>query len=150
MNDVGMFFSNAVLSAALISWLIAQVLKVVILLVMTRRLDLTRLLGAGGMPSSHAAVVVSLAMAVGFTGGFDTPLFAVATVFALVVMYDAAGVRRAAGVQARLLNRIVHEVIEEGKKPDYEVLKELLGHTPVEVLAGAVVGIMVAAWMAAA
>lgn len=147
MNDLEMFFSNAVLGAALLAWVIAQALKVVILLVMTRRLDLTRMLGAGGMPSSHAAIVVALAMAIGFSQGFDTPLFAMASVFALVVMYDAAGVRRAAGVQARLLNRIVHELIEEGKKPDYEVLKELLGHTPVEVFAGAVVGAMVAAWV---
>lgn len=147
MHDLEMLFDNRVLGTALFAWLIAQVLKVIILLITTRKLDLTRMIGSGGMPSSHAAIVVSLAFAVGFSQGFDTPLFAMATVFALVVMYDAAGVRRAAGAQARLLNRIVTDLIEEGKKPRYEVLKELLGHTPVEVFAGAVLGAFVAAWV---
>lgn len=146
MNDLEALFQNRVLGTALLGWIIAQVLKVVVLLITMRRLDLTRLTGSGGMPSSHAAVVVSLAMGIGFTEGFDTALFALSAVFALVVMYDAAGVRRAAGVQARLLNRIVIDLIEEGKKPRYEVLKELLGHTPVEVFAGAVVGAMTAVW----
>lgn len=146
MNDLDALFQNRVLGTALLGWIIAQVLKVVVLLITMRRLDLTRLTGSGGMPSSHAAFVVSLAMGIGFTEGFDTALFALSAVFALVVMYDAAGVRRAAGVQARLLNRIVIDLIEEGKKPRYEVLKELLGHTPVEVFAGAVVGAMTAVW----
>lgn len=147
MRDLELLFDNAVLGVAVLSWAVAQILKVIILLITTRKLDLTRLIGSGGMPSSHAAFVVSLGMGIGFSQGFDTALFALAAVFALVVMYDAAGVRRAAGIQARLLNRIVTEMIEEGKKPDYEVLKELLGHTPVEVFAGAMLGAMIAAWL---
>lgn len=146
MSDLDALFNNRVLGTAMLAWAIAQVLKVVVLLITRRRLDLTRLTGSGGMPSSHAAFVVSLAMGIGVTEGFDTPLFAMATVFALVVMYDAAGVRRAVGIQARLLNSVVIDLIEEGKKPRYEVLKELLGHTPVEVFAGAVVGAMTAVW----
>lgn len=147
MHDFEMLFSNRVLGVAMLAWLIAQVLKVIILLIVTRRLDLTRMIGSGGMPSSHAAFVVSLTFAIGFTTGFETALFALSAVFALVVMYDAAGVRRAAGIQAKMVNRIVTELIEEGKKPDYEILKELLGHTPVEVFAGAVLGAFVAAWL---
>lgn len=147
MNDIAMLFENKVLGVALLSWLIAQVLKVIILLITTRRLDLTRIVGSGGMPSSHAAFVVSLAMGVGYSAGFDSALFALASVFALVVMYDAAGVRRAAGKQAKLLNRMMVDLFEAGKKPQEETLKELLGHTPVEVFAGAVVGAMAAAWL---
>lgn len=145
MHDLEMLFSNKVLGVALLGWFFAQSLKVIIVLIVTRRLDLARMFGAGGMPSSHASTVVSLSMAIGFSQGFETGVFALSAVFALVVMYDAAGVRRAAGKQARLLNRIVHELIEERRKPDYEVLKELLGHTPVEVISGAVLGAMTAA-----
>lgn len=147
MLELEELFRNAVLGTALLAWAIAQVLKVIILLITTRKLDWTRLIGSGGMPSSHAAFVVSLAMAIGFSQGFESAVFALAAVFALVVMYDAAGVRRAAGKQARLLNRIVTELVEERKKLDYEVLKELLGHTPVEVFAGAVLGALTAAWL---
>lgn len=147
MHELEMLFSNRVLGVSLLAWLIAQVLKVAILLIKTHRLHLSRLVGSGGMPSSHAAFVVGLTFAIGFEQGFETPLFALSAVFAMVVMYDAAGVRRAAGIQAKLLNRLVVEVIEEHKKLDYEVLKELLGHTPVEVIAGAVVGAMTAAWL---
>lgn len=147
MREIEMLFQNRVLGTALLGWFVAQVLKVIIILITTRKLDLSRMLGSGGMPSSHAAFVVSLAFGIGFTQGFDSAVFALSSVFALVVMYDAAGVRRAAGRQARLLNRIVVELVEERKKPDYERLKELLGHTPVEVLAGALLGAFVATWI---
>lgn len=147
MHDLEMLFENQVLGTALLAWLLAQVLKVPILLISSKKLDLSRLAGSGGMPSSHASFVVGLAFAIGFSHGFETGIFALATVFALVVMYDAAGVRRAAGIQAKLLNRIVKDLIEEGKAPRYVVLKELLGHTPIEVFAGAVLGAMTAAWL---
>lgn len=147
MQDFEALFQNRILGTALLAWLVAQLIKVLLVLIQTRKLDIARMFGAGGMPSSHSAFVVSLAFAIGFSQGFDSAVFALATVFAMVVMYDAAGVRRAAGKQARLLNRIVVELFEEKRKLDYEVLKELLGHTPVEVLAGAVLGALVAAWL---
>ncbi|MDR0896707.1 MAG: divergent PAP2 family protein [Oscillospiraceae bacterium] len=146
MAEFERLLQNRVLGTALLAWLIAQGLKVMLVALFERRLDLSRMIGSGGMPSSHAAFVVSLGFGVGFEAGFDSPLFALAAVFALVVMYDAAGVRRAVGRQARLLNRIVTESIEERHLPPYEQLKELLGHTPVEVFAGAVLGAMIAAW----
>ena len=96
------------------------------------------------MPSSHSAFVTSLATGVGLTEGFDSTLFALAAVFALIVMYDAAGVRRAAGKQARVLNAIIEDLNRRELHP--ERLRELLGHTPVEVLAGALLGILIAVW----
>ena len=88
---------NQVLQTAVISWFAAQVIKIVLTLIKERRLDFTRIYGSGGMPSSHASFTVSLAVAVGFTNGFDSTLFALAAAFAFVVMYDATGVRRSAG-----------------------------------------------------
>src|SRR5690606_9144247 len=120
-----------------------QILKFVIALVSLRRIDFERLTGTGGMPSSHAASVAALATAIGIEAGWDSPLFAVAAFFSLVVIYDAAGIRRAAGRQARVLNQMIddlkaHHVIEG------ERLRELLGHTPMEVLSGTAYGIALA------
>ncbi len=144
MNYIADIFSNKILLVSGISWLAAQVIKVIITLIKTRRFDFTRLLGSGGMPSSHAAFTVSLATATGLQVGFKSPLFAVTAAFAFVVMYDATGVRRSAGEQAKILNRIVEsmehgDISETGKK-----LKELLGHTPFEVFAGAILGVFIA------
>ncbi len=147
MEDLARFFENRVLGTAIVAWFVAQVLKVIIVSVGAKKLTLSRMIGSGGMPSSHAAFVVSLAFAVGFRVGFDSAVFALAAVFAIVVMYDAAGVRRAAGKQAKLLNQIVVDLLEERQLPHHETLKELLGHTPVEVFAGAAVGAFVAAIM---
>lgn len=132
-------FDNVPLIAALISWAIAQGTKIILTLVFEKRLDLTRVVGTGGMPSSHSALVMALAFSVGKQVGFDAPLFAAALVFAFVVMYDAAGIRRAAGKQAEIINHLIahHQV------PDMEQLKELLGHTPLEVFVGALLGISV-------
>jgi hypothetical protein len=94
------------------------------------------------MPSSHSALVSALATGIGRTQGWDTPQFAIATVFAFIVMYDAAGIRRAAGKQAKVLNQIMVEVFEE----EHDPLKELLGHTPVQVVAGSVLGILLMWW----
>lgn len=146
MGSLSALFQNRVLITSLIAWGIAQLLKVIIVLISTRRLDISRFVGSGGMPSSHAAFVVSLSAAVGFEAGFDSTIYALSCVFAMVVMYDAAGVRRAVGKQARILNRIVAGLLEMGEPPQYELLKELLGHTPVEVFAGAILGALVAAW----
>ncbi len=138
------FWRDSVLITCIIAWFIAQLIKVVTTLIKDKRFDFSRLVGAGGMPSSHSSFVTSLAAGVGLEKGFFGTEFAISTVLALVVMYDAAGVRRAAGQQARILNKMVEEwgradFIETNKR-----LKELLGHTPKEVFAGAVLGIAVA------
>lgn len=144
MRYISEFFSNSVLMTAVTGWLVAQILKVIFVLIWNRKLDIKRMIGSGGMPSSHSAFVVSLACAVGLVEGLTSTLFALSVAFALVVMYDAAGVRRAAGQQARILNKMV----EQWEKGDFSVtdkrLKELLGHTPIEVLAGAILGFMIA------
>lgn len=138
----GDILNNHALLAAILAWFIAQLLKMILVLLKERRWDFSRMVGSGGMPSSHSALVVALAVAVGKLVGFASAQFAIAAALALVVMYDAANVRRAAGKQAELLNRIVEDVYH-GKHIDGERLKELLGHTPVEVAAGAFLGIIV-------
>lgn len=130
---------NPILIPALTAWLIAQVLKVVLTLVIHRKLDFERLIETGGMPSSHSAMVTAVAVSAGLVTGFDSPLFGATTIIAFVVMYDAVGVRRAAGIQARLLNELVENFFS-AHYINRKKLKELLGHTPVEVFAGAVLG----------
>lgn len=123
-------------------WFCIQSFKVVWDLVETKKFNFKRILGAGGMPSSHSAVVMSLAVMIGKGEGFNSPLFALSLIFAIVVMYDAAGIRRAAGKQAKLLNKIVNtpglSTIQVQEK-----LVEVLGHTPVQVFVGAVIGVIV-------
>jgi hypothetical protein len=140
MEYLRQFFQNRIIIIAVLSWAIAQVIKVVTDIVENKSLDPKLIFSSGGMPSSHSSFVVSAAATVGFTEGFDSTIFAVSCVIAIVVMYDAAGVRRAAGKQAAALNRIVDSL---GFKID-ERFKELLGHTPVQVAAGALLGIFVA------
>src|SRR5690554_40081 len=106
-------------------------------------MDFTRFVGSGGMPSSHSSFSMALTTTIGKMYNWDSPLFAVSLAFALIVMYDAAGVRRAAGKQAIILNKIIHD-IHENKKLTEERLKELIGHTPIEVFMGALLGILVA------
>lgn len=134
--------ANAVLMTAFLAWFIAQLLKVVINLLSYGKLDLTRLIGAGGMPSSHTAFVVALAASVGKEAGWGSMPFAIAFVLAAVVMYDAAGVRRATGRQAEVLNRLLSDLYH-GTKIQQERLKELIGHSPIEVLAGAILGLLI-------
>ncbi len=136
--------ANPVLTLCVLSWIIAQVLKVVIQLVHFRQLELHYLLGSGGMPSSHSSVVCTCAVSVGLLTGWDSVAFALAVILALVVMYDAANVRREAGKQAKIINYIMENKRE--MRPDFygKALKELLGHTPMQVLAGAVLGVVVA------
>ncbi len=134
---------NVVLMSALTAWFIAQVLKTMTTFWKHREFRAERLVGAGGMPSSHTSLVVGLASAVAFHDGVVSPLFAVSAVLAGIVMYDAAGVRRAAGKQAKVINKLVREMRVEHTVRDTR-LKELLGHTPLEVLAGALLGFVVA------
>jgi acid phosphatase family membrane protein YuiD len=144
MNYLKDFIGNSVFITALLSWFIAQLLKVITVLITNKHLDFSRFVGSGGMPSSHSSFVVALTVAVGLKDGFGSTLFAVSLAMSMVVMYDAAGVRRAAGQQAKILNRIVDKWGKEDFTLTEKKLKELLGHTPVEVVAGAFLGIAVA------
>lgn len=137
-----LFAWNPPLALALFALISVQLLKFIATLIVLRRLDVRRLLGTGGMPSSHSASASALATAVGLQVGWGSPLFAVATYFALVVLYDATGIRRAAGRQAAILNRMIEE-LREHHTIEGERLLELLGHTPLEVLAGTTYGILV-------
>ena len=135
---------NYPLRAAALAWIIAQVIKVLIDLIGYKKVDYTRIYGAGGMPSSHTSFVTALTAAVALNEGLSSSLFAVCVVFSFVVMYDASGVRRAAGEQAALLNRLVENFGREKLEVTGERLKELVGHSPLEVFAGAALGIAVA------
>ena len=135
-------FLNKFLCVPIIVWACIQLFKVLTEFIMTKKFNFKRLMGAGGMPSSHSAVVTCLASMMGKEYGFDSGIFAMACVFAVIVMYDAAGVRRAAGKQATLLNKIIAS--PNLSSVDFqEKLVEVLGHTPLQVLVGAVIGIIV-------
>lgn len=140
-------FSNQIFISTFVAWLIAQLLKGIFVIVYEKRVDFSRFVGAGGMPSSHAATVMSLSTAIGLAQGFDSALYAFALVMAIVVMTDATGVRQATSRQARILNEIT-DLIEHHRKVPREKLQELLGHTRLEVLAGAILGIGVAVVLA--
>ena len=142
MNNFTGFIQNKYLYIPFLLWFLIQVFKVVYDLVTTRKFNFKRILGAGGMPSSHSAVVVSLATLIGKNVGVDTPLFALSIILACIVMYDAAGVRRAAGKQAQLLNKLVETPGLTGVQVS-ERLVEVLGHTPIQVFVGALIGLVV-------
>lgn len=143
MSSFQKAITNKYLYLPFLVWLCIQIFKVIYDLITTKKFNFKRLLGAGGMPSSHSAVVTCLATLVGKNEGTDSILFAIAVIFAMVVMYDAAGVRRAAGKQAHLLNKIIETPGLSGVEVQ-ERLVEVLGHTPLQVLVGAVIGIIVA------
>jgi acid phosphatase family membrane protein YuiD len=136
-------FKFSIILTTVIAWLIAQTLKVLIGVVREKRFNFRWFVGTGGMPSSHAAAVSALATSVGLEQGLTSPIFALALVFAIVVIFDAQGVRRASGQQAEVLNRILDDIYSKHKVRE-DRLKELLGHTPVEVLAGTALGILIA------
>ena len=129
------------------SIIFAQILKVVLYTIVRRKWDFRMFTTTGGMPSSHSAGVMSLSVIVGFINGFDSTLFAVALGNALIVMYDAAGIRRASGKMAVCLNKIMDDFYKHDVQAVGEKLKELLGHTPFEVFAGALFGIAYAYYM---
>ena len=133
--------SNTVLWIAVACWLAAQVLKVVFYSLRHRKLAIERLFGAGGMPSSHTSTVCGLTVGVARIYGLSSPLFTLSLVMACIVMYDATGVRREAGEHAKLLNQLLFSDPEK-MTPSQKALKEFLGHTPLEVLGGAVLGIV--------
>ena len=141
---------NYILYVPLLSWLAAQICKTIIDLILSGKLDLERMFGAGGMPSAHSALVCSMTIATARKFGVSSPFFAFAFILAAIVMYDAMGVRRAAGEQAKVLNRIVDDWMNEEDDEENPLrengkrLKEKVGHTPVEVLSGALLGILMA------
>lgn len=140
--------TNRVIQAAALAWAIAQGLKVILTLCISKRFDHSRVLGSGGMPSSHSAMACAMLMVIGFREGFGSSLFALAFCFAGVVMYDASGVRRSTGKNAAVINHIMDSLATNGFSFDEEHLKELVGHTPIQVLAGALLGIFVGALIA--
>lgn len=140
MNDFMAFIQNKYIYVPFFLWFGIQLFKLIYDLVTTKKFNFKRILGAGGMPSSHSAVVTGLATMIGKDVGVGTPLFALSFVFAFVVMYDACGVRRAAGKQATLLNKLIETPGLTGIQVS-ERLVEVLGHTPFQVLVGALIGI---------
>ncbi len=131
--------SNRAIIIPTVVWLIAQSLKILIILIKAKKFDIKRIYGSGGMPSSHSAYVISIAIVIGKNHGFDSSIFALALAIAIIVMYDAAGVRRAAGNQAKVLNELISTNLINTTFD--EKLKELLGHTPFEVIIGAILGL---------
>ena len=142
MNNFLGIFHNKYVYIPLLTWFGIQLFKVIYDLVVTKKFNFKRILGAGGMPSSHTGVVMALTTLIGRSEGFDSPMFAISITFAFVVMYDAAGVRRAAGKQAQLLNKLVETPGLTGIQVQ-EKLVEVLGHTPKQILVGALIGIIV-------
>ncbi|MCR5327670.1 MAG: divergent PAP2 family protein [Saccharofermentans sp.] len=141
--------TNKILIVGIVSWFFAQVFKCISNLILTKKFSIERLFGDGGMPSGHSATVMSVAVATGLYEGFNTAIFAVAMILAIVVMHDAMNVRYQAGKQAELLNAMadMFEKITGADLPNEEKLKELLGHTPLQVGAGSVLGVAVAVLM---
>jgi len=133
---------NFVFVAVFISWFLAQIIKVIIYWMLEKKLNIWHFFEAGGMPSTHSASVTALTLSILLTQGPGSPLFVVSSVFSLIVMYDAAGVRRSAGKQAEILNKMVDDLYSTGRVK-VEKLKELLGHDPIEVVIGASIGVVV-------
>ena len=136
---------NRIFVSAVLGWFIAQVLKTIIHLFLTKQFVAERMIGSGGMPSSHSATVCALATATGMVYGGGSFEFAIAVILAIIVMHDAMGVRRETGIQAKVINEMLEIFTNMGKKmsPE-EKLKEFVGHTPLQVLAGAILGILIA------
>jgi hypothetical protein len=144
MNEIiRQLFANKIFMTTISAWIVAQTIKVTVGVVREHRIDFRWFVGTGGMPSSHAAGASCLAAAVGFAYRFDSVFFALAAAFALVVMFDAQGVRRATGKQARILNKIMEDIYWQGKIDEVR-LRELVGHTPLEVIAGCLLGVLIA------
>ena len=144
MQDFGAILHNQVLVISLVACFTAQGIKAIVELIRNGKINLRALVSTGGMPSSHSALVGALATGVGLQKGWGSNEFAIACLFAVIVMYDAAGVRQAAGKQARILNQLIDELFQEEHNFNEERLKELLGHTPVQVLVGLALGISIA------
>lgn len=141
LDIIKALLSNFTFVAIVVSWFFAQLIKVFIYWIVDKEFSLWHFFEAGGMPSAHSASVTALTLAIALTLGWSSPLFSISLVFALIVMYDATGVRRAAGKQAEILNKIVDDIYSDGKVR-VEKLKEILGHDPVQVFAGATLAVI--------
>lgn len=140
-----LFFVNYLLVIPLIAWAIAQLIKTVLHVAFNRKFSVERLVGAGGWPSSHSALVCAMFLGAAKKYGLESPIFAIAFILAAIVMYDAMGVRRETGEQAKVINKIIEDMKNDNKELDFSrPLKELVGHTPFQVLSGALLGILVA------
>lgn len=146
MNFFVKLFSNNIFLSGFISWFLAQVFKIFTKLFKTREFDLTRFVGSGGMPSSHSSLVMGVSTAIGLRYGFSHDAYAVSLIYSLIIMYDASGVRRAVGKQAIIINRLIKNYYNNKSNKDIK-LKELVGHTPVEVIVGAILGVIIANYL---
>lgn len=144
METIKELLRNEILIASVSSWLIAQFLKGIFSIITKQKFSWERFTGAGGMPSGHSATVCCLTISTARVSGLGSPAFAFAVLFAMIVMYDAMGVRHAAGQHAKIINKLVENVERETQTEVADDLKESLGHTPLEVTAGALLGIIVA------
>ena len=144
LHDILGILQNRVLWCAVAAWFVAQALKIPTYWLVEKELNWHRFFGSGGMPSSHSAFVMALAIMVGATEGFDSAAFAISVVLAAIVMYDASGVRHETGVQGQVLNEIIQKVFVDGQPITDVELKELVGHTKVEVAGGFLVGVLTA------
>ena len=137
----GMLSTNPIIDCGLLAWFLAQLIKVMLDLVLLVRLDVRRFFSSGGMPSSHSALVVACTAAIGKLTGVQGPLFALAVILSAVVMYDACNVRRSAGDTARLVNKLLEHMEQLTAEDLADNLKEVMGHTPLQVLMGALLGL---------
>ncbi|MGM0378297.1 MAG: divergent PAP2 family protein [Bacillota bacterium] len=146
MNFLFKLFNNNIFLSGFMSWFLAQFFKIFTKLLKTKEFDLTRFVGSGGMPSSHSSLVMGVSTAIGLKYGFSHDAYVTSLIFSLIVMYDASGVRRAVGKQAIIINRLIKNYYNNKSNKDIK-LKELVGHTPVEVIAGAFLGIIIANYL---
>lgn len=145
MEFITELLHNRIFVSAALGWMVAQVLKTIIHMILTKQFVAERMVGSGGMPSSHSATVCALATATGMECGTGSPEFAITIMLAIIVMYDAMGVRRETGKQGRVLNEMLEIFTNMGKEISPEKrLKEFVGHTPLQVLMGAILGIAIA------
>ncbi len=145
MNSSGFLTGNLIIDLSISSWFIAQLIKLILELTLHRRFDIEKMWSSGGMPSSHSSFVCAAASSIGMIEGFDSSLFSLALIFAGVVMYDACHVRRSAGEQAMIINLLTETMKKKFKEADFGLkdieLKEILGHTPLQVMAGGILGV---------
>lgn len=145
-NMITELLQNRVLIAAVAAWVVGQFLKFPLEYILNKRWNWGIMFSSGGLPSSHSALVTAVALSIGFQDGFDTSIFALAVAIGMVVIYDAAGVRRQAGIHAERINEIMKNFIESRRFPE-EDLKEMLGHTPFEVITGVLLGVLISLFL---
>ena len=147
MDFLTQILNNKTLIIAAVAWLVAGIIKAIIDLIVNKKFNVSRIIGAGGMPSSHTSTVVALTVALAYYVGIDSPSFAISLIFMIIVIHDATGVRLETGKQAKVLNTMMFET-DIFKDLDFEKeLKEYVGHTPLQAIVGAVVGVFVALFM---